>query len=142
MYIKESLAEENAQNVDIVHLALSEMMSDFLELEWLEEFAEEELVQYKIDEVRKDLPVHLQREIFNRDKHIIYSRVAELVYFGILNDFVGGFWTIGITKSAVQEELSNSELSIEDIFILKDPTIKVEEIKRSQPIKPNSQYQR
>ncbi|CAG9317382.1 unnamed protein product [Blepharisma stoltei] len=141
-YVIEALSEENSQNKDIVQDIHKDLINDFVTLEWIEELAEEELVQYKIDEVRKELPVHLQREIFVRDKDIIYNRLAEIVYFGILNDFVGNLWTPGIIISAVEEEKGNQEIDINEIFVLRDPSVVIEEVKKSQTNKINSVYQR
>lgn len=130
-YIKQSITEEINQNEKIVVIAFDDILTSFVDSEWLEELAEEELVMVKIEEVRKTLPAHVQKEIFLRDKKIIYEKVAELLYFDILNEYVGGVWTNGLVKSIFNRQSNDSELSDSEIFLTRTKSLSLMNFKRS-----------
>lgn len=126
----ETMDEEKTENLSIVAIVADILIEEFFNEEWVEEIAEVELVQGKMENVWKDLPPHIQKEIFLPQKAIILERVYEMVYFGILNEFVGSLWLDGLVNSVCAEEKGLSELADEEIFVLKDPNAVIEEPKK------------
>ncbi|CAG9316386.1 unnamed protein product [Blepharisma stoltei] len=138
-YVKQSIKEEINQNQKIVVIVYDEVLNDFLNLDWLEELIEEEVVMMKIDDVRKTLPINIQKEIFIRDKKMIFAKVAELIYFDILNDYIGGVWTYGIVRSVFHKNPAETELSDSEIFPTNTKSLSIRNPRRYQTL-INSPY--
>ena len=52
-----------------------------------------------------------------------------MVYFGMLNEFVGKLWLENLATSVYMSESGREEMSDDDIFVLRDPNAIVEEKK-------------
>lgn len=123
----QTIQEEMKENQSIVYIVADEVIEEFLLEDWAEDIAELELVQAKMENVWKDLPGHIQKEIYHHQKHNIILRLCEMIYFGILNEFVGKIWLEGLVASEVKEERNEDKMLDEEIFLLKDPNYQVED---------------
>ncbi|OMJ94441.1 hypothetical protein SteCoe_2339 [Stentor coeruleus] len=123
----QTIQEEMKENQSIVYIVADKIIEEFLIEDWAEDVAELELVQAKMENVWKDLPGHIQKEIYHHQKENIILRLCEMVYFGILNEFVGKIWLEGLVGSVIKEERNEEKILDEDIFLLKDPNYQVEE---------------
>ncbi|OMJ70658.1 hypothetical protein SteCoe_31318 [Stentor coeruleus] len=126
----ETIQEEIEENQSIVYIVVDEVIEEFLLEDWVEDLAEVELVQEKMENVWKDLPGHIQKEIYHYRKGDIMNRICEMIYFNILNDFVGKIWIEGLVQSFIKEERDESPLQDEDIFLLKDPNYQLEDLRK------------
>jgi hypothetical protein len=115
------------ENQSIVYIVADEMIEEFLLEDWAEDIAELELVQAKMENVWKDLPGHIQKEIYHHQKANIILRLCEMVYFGILNEFVGKIWLEGLVQAVIKEERNEETMLDEEIFLVKDPNYQVED---------------
>ena len=124
-----TIDEENTENLSIVAIVADILIEEFLTEDWVEELAEVELVQEKMENVWKDMPSHIQKEIYLHQKPKILYRIYEMVYFGMLNEFVGKLWLENLATSVYMSESGREEMSDDDIFVLRDPNAIVEEKK-------------
>ena len=124
-----TIDEENTENLSIVAIVADILIEEFLTEDWVEELAEVELVQEKMENVWKDMPSHIQKEIYLHQKPKILYRIYEMVYFGMLNEFVGKLWLENLATSVYMSESGREEMSDDDIFVLRDPNVIVEEKK-------------
>jgi hypothetical protein len=131
----QTIQEEIEENQSIVYIVVDEVIEEFLLEDWVEDLAEVELVQEKMENVWKDLPGHIQKEIYHHRKGDIMNRICEMIYFNILNDFVGKIWTEGLVQSVIREERDENPLLDEDIFLLKDPNYQFEDFRKGSIIR-------
>jgi hypothetical protein len=127
----QTIDEEMKENQSIVFIVADEIIEEFIQGEWIEDIAEIELVQEKMENAWKDMPGHIQREIYLHQKKNIIERLNEMVYFDILNDFVGKLWLEGLVKSTIKEASGDGEIPNDEIFVLKDPNVVIEDSKKA-----------
>lgn len=120
---RHAIQEEMKENLSIVYVVVDQLLEQFLLEDWLEEIAEVEIVQEKMEKLWKDFPAHLQKEIYLSQSNMVLGRVYEMIYFGILNDFIGGFWLQNLVSSVYKACKGQEETNDEEIFVLKDPTV-------------------
>lgn len=128
--VVETMDEEKQENMKIVYIVSGNILDEFLNSEWSEEIAEVELINAKMEFAWIGLPSHIQREIYWHQKANIILRVSEMVYFSILNDFVGNIWLEGALTNILNELQGKDLLPDNDIFLLKDPSIPQEDPKK------------
>lgn len=126
----ETINEEKQENMKIVFFVAENIMEEFINSEWSEDIAEVEIINSKMESAWIGLPGHIQREIYWHQKANIILRVSEMVYFSILNDFVGNIWLEGTIMNILNELRGKETQSDEEIFLLKDPNLPVEDTKK------------
>jgi len=128
--VVESINEEKQENLKIVFFVAENIMEEFISSEWSEDIAEVELINSKMESAWIGLPGHIQREIYWHQKANIIERVGEMVYFSVLNDFVGNIWLEGTVINILNEIRGKDLVPDEEVFVLKDPNLPVEDTKK------------
>ena len=121
------ISHERDLNDNITQLIYKELVESMVNEEWAEILVENEIGESKLDRVREQLPYSVQREIIRQESSRFNQRIYEMLYFDILNRFVGEIWLGNMIKSSMQEMRGLSEASIEEMFPLKDPDIPIED---------------
>ena len=127
----QTIEEENKENLSIVFIVADKLLDEFFNQEWVEELAEIELVDLKMEKAWKDLPGHIQKEIYFHQRGRINEKINEMVYFGILNDFVGKIWLENFLNNELKILKGEEQANDEDIFVLKDPNVVVDDNKKT-----------
>lgn len=125
--VQDCISHERDLNDRITHLIYKELVESMVNEEWAEILVENEIAESKLDRVREQLPYTVQREILKQEAPKFNLRVYEMLYFDILNRFVGEIWLGNIAKSAGSETKGEEEMSIEEMFPLRDPDIPIED---------------
>ena len=113
--VVESVSEEKLENMKIVTIVAGEVMEEFINSEFVEDLAELELINAKMEAAWIGLPPHIQREIYVHQKKAIVARLAEMVYFDMLNGFVAGLWVDALARAWQDgREAEDDELCIKD----------------------------
>ena len=113
--VVESIGEEKLENMKIVTIVADKLMEEFINSEFIEDLAELELINAKMECAWIGLPPHIQREIYAHQKKAIIGRLAEMVYFDVLNGFVAGFWIDALVRGWCEgREIEDDELCIKD----------------------------
>lgn len=123
--VNESISEEKAWNKEIVKIVGNHLVDCLIEEEWVEVLAEDEINSLRLEHIWKFFPPNLQKDISKAQAPKIIERIADHVYFDILNEIVGGIWVEGIVRYC----LSGSEQEILEMimpvkFITKKKTIR------------------
>ena len=77
------------------------------------------------------MPGHIQKEIYFHQRGRINEKINEMVYFGILNDFVGKIWLENFLNNELKILKGEEQANDEDIFVLKDPNVVVDDNKKT-----------
>jgi hypothetical protein len=127
LLVVEAIEEEKNENMKIVFIVAEKVLEEFIQSDLVEDLAEIELIDSKMEFAWVGLPGHIQREIYLKQKQRIVTRLGESVYFQMLNDFVADLWLEGL----VQSFLNLNDAGDEEIFMLKDPkAVLIEESKK------------
>lgn len=93
--------EEKNYEYEIVY-EVFDWLTDFIFTEdWVEEIAEDEIIQQKINENYKLFPSNLQKKLAKKNVQFKTDKIIEEIYFDFLNDFVAGVWLENLAKQCL-----------------------------------------
>jgi hypothetical protein len=90
--ILESIEESQVETFLNIEKCSEFLVESFIDEDWLEILVEDVINSLKIEESWKLFPVKLQREVAKKQYSVILDRIAEEVYFDILNCEVAELW--------------------------------------------------
>lgn len=116
--IIESINEEKAWNKEIVNIVGNHLIDCLIGEEWVEILAEDEINNIRLEQIWRYFPPNLQKDINKAQAPKIIERIADHLYFDILNEIVGGVWVEGIVMHCLNEDE-------EEILNIMMPTISI-----------------
>ncbi|OMJ81299.1 hypothetical protein SteCoe_18293 [Stentor coeruleus] len=106
----ESINEEKVWNKEIVNIVGNHLVDCLIEEEWVEILAEDEINSIRLEQIWRYFPANLQKDINKAQAPKIIERIADHLYFDILNEIVGGVWVEGIVMHCLngdEDEILN-----------------------------------
>jgi hypothetical protein len=91
------------------------MIDSIMSEEWVEMLAEDELCSAKLSRNVMAFPMKLQREIMMMGKKEFNNRLAEQIYYDLINEFAASRWLTNLVRFILNRE-TLSELS--DVMVI------------------------
>jgi hypothetical protein len=131
--VKEVIKDEKKLMYKLAKSILDGLVDCILSEEWIEVIAEDEIGFAKLTKNIRGFPVKLQKEIYFMGKKEFNGRLAESVYYGLINDYVAEKWLANVVKYCIVGEgrfdysaimpLYDKNLSRKRLTVIIDPNL-------------------
>lgn len=113
--IQECISQVEQSNKKRVVDVLELLIDSIVEEEWVEILAEDVINSMRMEKIWTLFPPKLQKEVGKQQEGKIVEKIAEELYFGILNDIVAGVWISSVCEACVNpkdQQESEDEMPI------------------------------